>query len=127
MKELFYKFEIGDEENPKIVQIEAISAGETLDLFLKAYSIWNKGGNMSELLENTLLKGFKINNKDAIASELELYEYIDALYEAVSYQLDFESLGKSRVLKRMGINISGAKEKFNDMIMTSMDKKQEEN
>jgi hypothetical protein len=49
--------------------------------------------------------------------DLELYEYIDLLFEAIDFQVDFESLGKSRTLKKVGIDIGKGKEKFQQMML----------
>jgi hypothetical protein len=129
-REWFHTFEIGEEGNEKTIQIERLTAYETIDMLVNLSKVWFKGGVASQLLENTILKGLKIDHQDndikdgngmltgeKRTDDLELYEYIDLLFEAIDFQVDFESLGKSRTLKKVGIDIGKGKEKFQQMML----------
>jgi hypothetical protein len=130
-KELFHTFQVG--EDNKDIQIERMTAGNVLSFMFKAMQIYTKGGAIDKLIENDLLKGLIINNQPNLTKDgnsqiddLELYEYIDLLFEAVEFQMDFESLGKSKALKRMGLDIQGAKDKMQEMIVATSNEKQED-
>ena len=129
-KELFHTFQVGEDD--KDIQIERMTAGNVLSFMFKAMQIYTKGGDIDKLIENDLLKGLIIDNKPNLTQDgesqiddLELYEYIDLLFEAVEFQMDFESLGKSKALKKMGLDIQGAKDKMQELIIATSNEKQE--
>lgn len=117
----FHTFTVG-EKNINI-QIEKITPAATLDMIYHAFRMWEKGGNISVLIKNYILKGLHIDHKQNILKDgtelidtLEIDEYIDLLDEAVRYQIDFEKLGKSKLFQKMGIDPQKAKEKIDDLI-----------
>ena len=130
MRQLIHTFEIGEGEDEKVIQIEKMTAGDVLSTIVKATHIYKNGGDIDKLIENKVLKNLKIDEKDATTEDLEIYEYIDLLAAAIEFQFDFEMLGKSRFLKKMGLDTSKLKTKMETLVTSSMEEKivkQEEN
>jgi len=123
-KGLFYTFSVGEDEM-KEIQIDRLNPEQVFSLIVKLKD-FDKIKEPGVFVRNNILKNIKVDLQDFDPDEFEVYEYIDLLGEAINLQLGLESLGKSKILKRLGIDMNKIKANIQTGVM-KMSLKQKEN